>query len=390
MDPLKIILRGRFYDAHIYMGKLALFTDDGRILGIDWREVLNSLHVNRPLLLALEAAFGNSSLLYDAVNKPILHDLEIKGVVESKFNRLSRPIADLDLAAISKFAVSEQENLFPFPHADCEIYGKKIFVCSSDGIYKSLFNGDTKKLVSTRVDRFSDCPGLSIKASYNSLAIAAGSEGLYDMPIDGMSRSSNVLRNISTAHVNSCNWAYHNIVGSSGVSDGVLAEYDKTTVGNESDRQFRETTSLESIFNSSGYSWGVQDKLCQANGGLIKFVKYNPFSEQKDDQRTALESIQLQAWKGNVLAASIAPFGIVVECENALVVRQSDGGDFTITGPIVGWRVYPRSINYQNHLHVIFEDRIEIYSFNHDYFIDQKTKLCGTNAGRRSYVMGKA
>jgi hypothetical protein len=31
----------------------------------------------------------------------------------------------------------------------------------------------------------------------------------------------------------------------------------------------------------------------------------------------------------------------------------------------------------KNQLHVIYEDRLEILSFNHDYFVDQEAKLSG-------------
>ena len=36
-----------------------------------------------------------------------------------------------------------------------------------------------------------------------------------------------------------------------------------------------------------------------------------------------------------------------------------------------------RSKQYENQLHVVYEDRLEIFSFNHDYFINQKSKLSG-------------
>jgi len=34
-------------------------------------------------------------------------------------------------------------------------------------------------------------------------------------------------------------------------------------------------------------------------------------------------------------------------------------------------------MNYENHLHVILDDKIEIYSFNHDYFLNQENKEIG-------------
>ena len=38
---------------------------------------------------------------------------------------------------------------------------------------------------------------------------------------------------------------------------------------------------------------------------------------------------------------------------------------------------YPRSKNYLNHLHLLFNDRLEVYSFNHDALINQQTKRVG-------------
>lgn len=35
------------------------------------------------------------------------------------------------------------------------------------------------------------------------------------------------------------------------------------------------------------------------------------------------------------------------------------------------------NLPFKNQLHVIYEDRLEILSFNHDYFVDQEAKLSG-------------
>jgi hypothetical protein len=48
-----------------------------------------------------------------------------------------------------------------------------------------------------------------------------------------------------------------------------------------------------------------------------------------------------------------------------------------IPGEPVNWRVFPRSKHYANHLHVVYDDRLEVWSFNHDYFLDQKKKRLG-------------
>jgi hypothetical protein len=55
----------------------------------------------------------------------------------------------------------------------------------------------------------------------------------------------------------------------------------------------------------------------------------------------------------------------------------SDGTYYNIPGEASRVRIFPRSLNYENHLHVILDDRLEIYSFNNDYFVDQKSKDFG-------------
>ena len=90
-----------------------------------------------------------------------------------------------------------------------------------------------------------------------------------------------------------------------------------------------------------------------------------------------MKNINFESWKGKVINGGTTYFGNIVELEDKIFIIQSDGKTITIPGPITRWRVYPRSLNYENHLHVILDDRIEIYSFNHDYFLNQKDKEIG-------------
>ena len=88
-------------------------------------------------------------------------------------------------------------------------------------------------------------------------------------------------------------------------------------------------------------------------------------------------TIDLSLSDGDVVSANVAPFGTVIECDNSLVIALSNGESMTIEGEPVRWRVFPRSTNFTNQLHIIYDDRIEILSFVHDYFVNQKEKLAG-------------
>jgi hypothetical protein len=73
--------------------------------------------------------------------------------------------------------------------------------------------------------------------------------------------------------------------------------------------------------------------------------------------------MRFQGWKGEILSGLSTPFGIVVECEYALVVSFSSSSFINIAGDVIKWRVFPNSKQYLNDLHVIFDDYIEIYCF---------------------------
>ena len=75
-------------------------------------------------------------------------------------------------------------------------------------------------------------------------------------------------------------------------------------------------------------------------------------------------------------------FGTVVELDSGLIVICSDETIVDVCGEPVSWRVFPRSRHYENHLHVIHDDHLEVLSFNHDYLVDQQTKVSGISLGK--------
>ncbi len=81
----------------------------------------------------------------------------------------------------------------------------------------------------------------------------------------------------------------------------------------------------------------------------------------------------------NVISGTSTYFGNIVEYTDSLLIVQTDNECFTINGPITRWRVYPRSRNYKNQLHVILDDCLEIYAFNHDFFLPQTDKQVGVD-----------
>ena len=250
-----------------------------------------------------------------------------------------------------------------------------------------MCNKKTKYPVSTRPEKKWDGPVLGLSASYGALAMAAGSEGLFELDLGygAYFEDRQNPRLLSSNSCRDCRWAYFSVFASSD-SSGYLAEFSKWSDGEynrEADRHFERVESASEIFGSDGYCWGTQDKLCQAIRIPIKVVKYEPWSPDPENRIHQIGTVNFDPWKGEVISAATANFGVVVELENALVVFPSEGKPITFPGEPVNWRVFPRSRHYENQLHVVYEDRLKILSFNQDYLVNQDEKLLGISVFSR-------
>ena len=136
---------------------------------------------------------------------------------------------------------------------------------------------------------------------------------------------------------------------------------------------------MQELWDDRGYAWGVQDKLCLATGKEFHVLKYQPWLKDSDKKFHAIGVAKRIDDSGDILSASAAPFGIVVESERALIVYPSEGTPVVMEGEPVNWRVFPRAKHYENQLHVVWDNHMEIHSFNQDYFVNQELKVLGVS-----------
>ena len=226
MPPLKLIIPGRYWDSQIYRGKLHLFGMDGDILTLDWDRLIEDLRVRDELRIAVRSAFRRSDFFYGVAATGIFHDAEIREIISHRFHDLSQAPLELSRQEMNRTAVGQQDNLFPFPHADSEIYNRRLYVSSRAGVFAANCGGTTKHAVSTRIAPLSEMPVSAVRASYRSLALAAGEEGLWQYDLDDFRDGSRTER-VASQHCSECQWAFHSIYGSSSTGAGVLASYLK-------------------------------------------------------------------------------------------------------------------------------------------------------------------
>lgn len=404
MHPVKMTIRGEFWDSQIYSGQLYLFTRDGSISVCNWDKLVEEFPIKASLKLAMSCAFSRSDYLYGANFRPLFEDQEILEVVRRKFEDLAN--RQLTVNKISTHTdVVESDNRFPFPHTDSRIYNRAIYVSAQRGVWEAPCHKHLVRKIGQRPKKRWDSPVLAMDIYGCALAMAVGSEGLFETPIgepswyygDGSSMTEWKVNKIAKNDCTNCSWAFNSVFGSSHREGGFLAEfkvenaddsrhsqlddnaYERLFLRKKEPRKrtFERIRKATDIFRHRGYSWANRDKLYQASDDGIRVRKFQPWKDDEADIIQSLGEIKLQPWKGQIVSAGVAVFGSIVECDHAVVVIASDGSTHTIPGEPVRWRVFPRSRHYENQLHVIYDDRLEVWSFNHDYFVEQSSKKLG-------------
>jgi len=376
MRPLKLSIAGSFWDSQIYAGRLYLFTDNGAIRTLDWDLVVSGWQIDQRLRLAMECAFRRSDYLYSSDLSLLLHDPEIKRILFGKFDELSEHDLILETAD-TKGLLGEQDTPFPFPHSDSTIYQSQMYVGASTGLFRATCDKRTVKPLSTKPEKKWDGPSISIAASYGEIAVAAGDYGLFEVPIQRLNARS--PRATIEKPCNKCSWNFQSIYCTDSAQSGWLAEFEKIKTEGEgyTSRRFTKELSSEDIFGEQGFTWSQQDKMYMATQDRLRVARYIPWLDREQRLVRYRETIPLPQ-NDQVLSGAVANFGTVLEYKDSILVLQSDNGIFTVTGDPVAWRIFPKSKHYENQLHVVFEDRLEIYSFNHDYFLNQENKRLGT------------
>jgi hypothetical protein len=387
MQPLKIVIPGNFWDVQIYRDRLYLWDMEGSLSTYNWEESLEALFTqNQENKLPILCAFSQGDYLYGEKFKLIFEDADFKELLSNKFTRLS------SIFEINLELRGQQNNPFRELHTDSEIYDNKLYAITDTGLWSTgAHKSGTGNPVSSRPKKVWDCNLQSIRAHSNRLALSGGSDGLFEFRINGddiyqsgFSKIDSNITQLSNRHSLYSTWAFSSIFNTSDVDTSFLVGNYWSNDGLERRLNNGKIYELSDIFDDVmpyGFSWAENEKIYYAQDGQIKIVRFNQQNTASDSDNSPFNSISSENIESivaeNILMADTAKFGAIIEDFNGLTVLRSDGEHYRIDGCITRWRIYPRSKRYENHLHVILDDRIEIYSFNHDYFVEQRTKKFG-------------
>lgn len=401
MNPAKIIIQGNYWDCQIYRGRLYLFTINGTIKTVKWNELIDSLQHDPFVGIALSYAYKNGRNLYHPELNDLFRDIEIRELLRTKFDSLSTKNYTISEEQLNEFLIAEQDSPFNELHTDSEVLSNKLYVLTHNSLESTSIHTKSKRYPVERTPKkHFDLYGFSIRANkFARLAVSAGDDGLMEYngssSYEWSSNSAKRIVQVSDRHSSFADYSFLSIYNSSLAGDSFMSYFtwDENIRKKRPERikraEFNEDAIFKTQIDNSYLSWGSNEKIYRAVEGGLEMVRFNNYAKNDDSIFSSPKFIPLQSWKGKVLSASIAYFGTVLHCENAVVVMLSDGTFYNIPGEISRVRIFPRSLNYENHLHIIQDEQAEIYSFNNDYFVDQKSKDFGF-AYRAPKIFGRS
>lgn len=386
MHPAKISLMGDYIDSQIYRGRLYLWTLNGSLCTYNWNDLVDSLCNDDKDSLAYTFTFKDGHLLYKHSLMEIFKDNDFHDLLLDKMNAISMKTHVVRPSQLEKFLILEQDVPGGEIPIDTEIYSNDLYFINDNGLFKASAYRKKGNPVSSKPKKLWDCRLLSIRANrYPQLALSAGEDGLFelDMSKNSCRNSSNAVEKaifqINKRHSSFANYNFLSIYSTSLIDTSYMAYHVWKKEGERYCREYEEDFYQDKIFNKNqGLSWGAGDKIYLADQNGIDIVKFSN-SKKNYNERTSFSQINHYKKKINkeIIGGNTAYFGNIIEFIDGLWVIRSDSRITKINKPVTRWRIFPRSINYENQLHVILDDRLVIYSFNHDYFISQVDKTMG-------------
>ena len=394
----KIIIEGSFWDSYIYSNNLLLFGQDQTLKSYGWDKFVNSRISNEFDTLAYRCAFYQSDFLYGIRERELFSDPEIKEIILNKFSR----IQDIYVNEQDLLPFKTYDSPIELPHLtiDIGVFKNKLYYCDSDGLFfRNIRNNNKYTAVSTRGNKCWDAYIQCLKVSnYGRIALSASSDGLFELNTnvyyqDMYSKFKSVEEDIfqlTNEHSSYCCWAYSSLLNGSYINGTHLFGFkyikkeDSFDYERDIGMNFMQGYDASDVFgdnNPNAVVVSENEKIYQLSQKTIKGVEYHQNNLGTNDEIFTHLFSKEQNFGDEIVDAAVAEFGIVVETKKHLYVLLSTGEEiYTVNKEqedIIRWRIFPRSTCYVNQLHVIYNNRIEIISFNDDYFVDQKNKQIG-------------
>ncbi|RKG37918.1 hypothetical protein [Acinetobacter rongchengensis] len=352
----KIKIEGDFIDSFIYSGSLFLIDTQLRLTSYAWNEILN--YTNCPTV--------NWNLLHNCFSKNNTQNIsQLDNEYIIYHNSLNSLIIDtLELDS--------------WP-TDLDIYKNKFIISSADGIKsvvgnRSIENRKVKFEFSQNVKKMWDEKVFELAVgTLDRLIISCGYEGAFELFTRTKADSYELIKEkqLSAKEWIGCEWDQN--TGIAILKNQLKQELLKFETINqdhlklltdtiEKNKYFKtlkdeEPTEYEIPNSTQKYinSWVFEDKIYLFGEDLNLYEYHHNNINKVSEVDTSQKAI------GNIIDSAKTHFGLVFEDIENLYLQNSSIN--ILSNNVTNWRTYPKSTNYQNHLHIIEDDYLTIQIF---------------------------
>ena len=177
MQPVKITIKGDYYDCQIYRGRLYLWTFNGDLKVYNWNDIVQSFIKKDTDKIAMTFCFLDGNYLYKSSLIELFKDVDFKKLLLDKFTNIEKPVFQLTEKQLERFLFGQQATPTGILPTDTEIYSNKLYFIHEQGLFSgSAHRAKSDKFpVSSRPSKLWDCNLLTIKANkYPQLALSGG------------------------------------------------------------------------------------------------------------------------------------------------------------------------------------------------------------------------
>lgn len=394
----KVIIRGSFWDSYIYSNNLIVICFDGSLLSYKWEDLISArIKNNNRNMIAYKCAFLQSDYLYGIGETDLFADLDIKQLLKEKFNKME----DLyfEPSEIEKFTANKKRIELSNLTIDIGVYNDILYYCNSTGLYeRTLRHYNKDQYISTREKKIWDGNAQCLKIGYGGrIALSASSDGIYEInrKYNPYSCKEDACENkeiiqVSNKHSSYCSWANSSLFSGSYSDVDIL--FGLKYISDDSEKvpnskhvlqycgEFNEKAIFKNVLSEALIVSG-NEKIYRITPDTIETIVYTQNNIGTDNEVFKYLNQTKCEMKESIICAEVVEFGLIIETNKKLFVFLSNGKTCVFNeneqDEIVRWRVFPRSRCYLNQLHIIYNDRLEVVSFNEDYFVDQDKKIFG-------------
>jgi len=324
----RLSLQGDFFDCQLYGGRLYLWTFNGSLQVFNYHAVIEEWVKRRQNLYTH--------------HEPYEHGMSNIYISTEELQRC---------------LISERDYLTDEFPTGTEVLAGELFEANAKGLFGCkipLF----KKMMP--VVKLSDVPLVHISgAQRRGLVCSGGSDGVFFIP--SVIDEKKIVR-LSEKHAIRAAFCNPGIYAYSSVDDSYLlvkngSDYNTIVKAHELYPEEKQKT----IGPKMTWSWGNEFYIAKNhNLKVYEYVSPNEPLRFKDE-------IRFFYWKGDFVSAGSSKCGTIVELDNAICLfenMQQQDGCCTISEPVTRWRMYPRSREYSSHIHIVFDDRMDIVVMN--------------------------